>query len=102
MNKKLSTAKEFLSQALAELEAAILDKVNQAKNLAVTDSGMDKNNQEMINNFHNEINSLQKSLAELGMENEKLRNFKSQAGEVVSQVKIDLAQIKKIIANSNN
>ena len=97
MNKKLSNAKEHLSQAFAELENAILDKVNQAKNLAVANSGMDKNNQEVINNFHNEINSLQNALSELGMENEKLRNFKSEAGEVVNQVKIDFAQIKKII-----
>jgi hypothetical protein len=97
---KLSIAKEHLSRALTDLETAILDKVNQAKNLSITNSGVDKNNQETINNFHNEINSLQKSLAELGMENENLRNFKSQAGEVVSQVKIDIAQIKKII-NAN-
>lgn len=97
---KLSEAKENLSQAFADLESAILDKVNQAKNLAVANSGMDKNNQEAINNLHNEINSLQKSLSELGIENEKLRNFKSNAGEVVSQIKIDLAQIKKII-NTN-
>ncbi len=97
MNKKLFTSKERLSQAFAELEAAILDKVNQAKNLAVVNSGMDTNNQETINNFYNEINSLQKALSELGMENERLRNFKSEAGEVVNQVKIDLAQIKKII-----
>ena len=80
-----------------DLEAAILDKVNQARTLAVNNSRMDKNNQDAVNNFHNEINSLQKALAELGVENEKLRNFKSQAGEVINQVKIDLAQIKKII-----
>jgi hypothetical protein len=94
---KLNIAKQNLSQALADLETVILDKINQAQNLAVANSGMDKNNQELINNFHNEINSLQKALSELGIENEQLRNFKSQAGEVVSQVKIDLAQIKQII-----
>ncbi len=97
---KLNIAKEHLSRAFADLEGAILDKIKQVKTVSVVNSGADKNNQETINNFHNEINSLQKELAELGMENENLRNFKSQASEVVSQVKIDLAQIKKII-NSN-
>jgi DNA-binding transcriptional regulator YhcF (GntR family) len=94
---KLNIAKEHLSRAFADLEGAILDKIKQAKTVVVTNSGADKNNQETINNFHNEINSLQKELAELGMENENLRSFKSQAGEVVNQVKIDLTQIKKII-----
>jgi len=94
---KLNIAKEHLSRAFADLEGVILDKIKQAKTTVVANSGADKNNQEAINNFHNEINSLQKELAELGMENENLRNFKSQSKEVVSQVKINLAQIKKII-----
>ncbi len=94
---KLNQSKENLSQAFIDLEAAILDKIDQAKNLTVVDLEVDKNNQDTINNFHNEINFLQKELAELGMENETLRNFKSQAGEVVGKIKIDLAQIKKII-----
>jgi hypothetical protein len=101
---KLNLAKEHLSLAFADLEEAILNKINQAKNLSVKNSGIDKNNQEMVNNFHNEINSLQKELAILGMENEKLRSknyrlehFKSQVGESVNQIKVDLAEIKKII-----
>ncbi|MES2677253.1 MAG: hypothetical protein V4612_02925 [Pseudomonadota bacterium] len=94
---KLNQAKQNLSQALTELETTILDKINQAKTLAVANSGLDKNNQELVNNFHNEINSLQKSLAELGTENEQLRNFKNLANEVVGQVKIDLSQIRKIV-----
>jgi hypothetical protein len=96
-NKKLSIAKQYLSEAFADLEAAIIDKVNSTKQIAVANSGIDKNNQDAINNFHNEINSLQKALAELGIENEKLRNARSEAGEIVNQVKIDLAQIKRII-----
>ncbi len=85
MTTKLSQAKEHLSQAFMDLETAIFDKINQAKNLA--DNGLEGN----------EINSLQETLAEIGLENEELKKFKFQAEEVVRQVKIDLSQIRKII-----
>ena len=102
MNKKLSNARQYLAGAFADLESTIIDKINEVKYVSDSNAGCDRNNQAAINNLHNEINILQKTLAELGAENEKLRKFKSEAGEAVNQIKIDLVQIKKIIANSNN
>ena len=67
---KLNQAKERLSRAFADLEVAMLDKINQVQSPA------DKEDQD-VNHFHNEINSLQNELSELGIENEKLRSFKS-------------------------
>ena len=90
---KLNQAKERLSRAFADLEVAMLDKINQVQSQA------DKEDQD-VNHFHNEINSLQNELSELGIENEKLRSFKSQAKEAVNKIRIDLLEIKKII-NSN-
>ena len=101
-NKKLSNAKQYLAGAIADLESAIVDKINEVKYVSDSNAGADRNNQAAMNNLHNEINILQKTLAELGAENEKLRKFKSETGEVVNQIKIDLVQIKKIIANPNN
>ena len=101
---RLSKAREVLSQSFVDLESAILDKINQAKQAAVASSQMDKGDQEMVSNLNNEINGLQKSLSELGIENEnlrsenqKLRSLKFQAAELQNQIKIDLAEIKKII-----
>ena len=101
---KLNQAKDQLSQALAELELAIINKLNQTKQIAVAGSGADVHNQEIINNLSNQINSLQKSLAELGLENESLRttnqelqNFKTQAKKTANHIKIDLTKIKNII-----
>ena len=101
---KLNQAKEQLSQSFNDLETAILNKLYQAKQSHIADSMASEDNQEIINNLHNEINSLQKSLAELGAENESLRtnnqelkNFKTQAKETSNLIKIDLAKIKNII-----
>jgi hypothetical protein len=105
---KLNQAKEKLSHAFADLELVILNKLNQKKHIeaknTIGNSNENKNNQDVSSNLYNEINSLQNSLAELGEENELLRiknqelkNFKSQAGEVVNYIQIDLAKIKSII-----
>jgi hypothetical protein len=101
---KLPQAKEKLSSAFMDLEAAMLEKIRQIKQDAVSNSALSTVDQEMINNLNNEINYLQKSLSELGIENEslkseneKLKTFQHQASEISEQIKVDLRKIKKII-----
>jgi len=104
---KLGQAKEKLSTALNDLELAILNKLNQAKLVAVANSTMTEGDREMMHNLYNEINSLQKSLAELGAENEALRTanqeleaLKITTKETVDHIKIDLSKIKTILNQS--
>ncbi len=98
---RLNQAKDLLIKTLSELEEAILDKINQSE-----DGDSQSKNliseawQNDIDNFKQQINALQKSLANLEMENQELQNLKSQsnfkARELVNQIKDDLSQIKKI------
>ena len=100
---KLNQAKEDLSQALANLETIILNKINLVKKSALINSNANEGNQEIIDSLYCKINSLQKSLVDLKEENEGLRsqntelkNFKSQSKEIANQIRIDLLQIKKL------
>jgi len=102
-NKKLDTAKQNLSKAFETLELVMINKINQFKKNNVTspDSAINSN-QDLINNLYNEINSLQKTLVVLKLENERLESFKLKSQEVLNHVKLDLAQIKKISNPINN
>ena len=102
-NKKLDTAKQNLSRAFETLELVMINKINQFKKNNVTSSESAINcNQDLINNLYNEINSLQKTLVVLKLENERLESFKLKSQEVLNHVKLDLAQIKKISNPINN
>ncbi len=94
----LTKAKENLTGAFEALEEAISNKINQVRK-----SSLDVDESEM-RNCYDEINTLQKDLAKLGMENEDLRieneelqNLKSEMKVVAIQIQNDLSQIKKII-----
>lgn len=103
---KLKLANEDLTKTLFELEAAMVNKINQIKQVA-----HESDNREIITNFNNEINALQKSLAEIGVENEnllkenkqlkqELLQIKLHSNDIASQIRTDLGAIKKIINQS--
>ncbi|MFT6332563.1 MAG: hypothetical protein ACJAW3_000905 [Lentimonas sp.] len=79
---KLNQAKENLNQALESLEKTIAAKINQT---------------ESQENHRNQINLIQKELANLGEENEGLRSQKETNNEIGEQIKVDFAKIKEIL-----
>lgn len=87
-SKRLEIAKKNFHQALEDLEQILMNKIENINS--------NKGNQEIVRNLHNEINSLQKSLSDLGEENENLRNFKSQTNKIIGHIKLDLSKIKQI------
>ncbi len=96
----INQAKEYLNQALKNLETIIIDKINAVKSDKV-ENAPDKN---VVENLNQEINNLQKELAEIGNENEvlksenkDLKNFKTSTKDIIHQINLNLSQIKEII-----
>jgi predicted RNase H-like nuclease (RuvC/YqgF family) len=106
-SKSFLDARDHLSRALNDLEKVIFDKlisIKENKNSSVSDP----QGQQIINNLNHEINSLQKTLAEIGIENEalksqnvksekKLEHLKNNFTEVKKNIKFDLEKIQVII-----
>jgi predicted RNase H-like nuclease (RuvC/YqgF family) len=97
-----------IDEAFKRLELAILNKINQIKQDSSCELKSDDN--EMLSNLNNEVNSLQNSLSEIGIENEalskenqslkdRLKDLESQSAKIIDQVKVDLSSIKDIINN---
>ncbi len=89
-------ARDHLSRALNDLEKVIFEKLDALKennNSSVTDL----NGQKIINNLNNEINSLQKTLAEIGLENETLKSQNTKSEKKIDQLKNNFTDVKKNI-----
>lgn len=108
---KLNEAQKKLEQCFVDLEDVILGKIDQIKQEQICIEDLDENRQNIIKTLNEEINFLQKSLSELGSENENLikenkqlsqeiRQIKLERSKIVDQIKVDLNSIKQII-NTN-
>jgi hypothetical protein len=108
---RFNQSEERLDAALKNLEEVILNKVETLQYLANQPnnaSNADLEKISSIDNLSNEINNLQKSLAEIGAENEsliaqnkilnqKLTNFKNLLPEIIAEIESDLAKINFLV-----
>ena len=108
---RFNQSEERLDQALKNLEGVILNKVETLQYLASQTSNASNSDLEKISsidNLSNEINNLQKSLAEIGAENEsliaqnkilnqKIVNFKNLLPEIIAEIESDLSKINFLV-----
>jgi hypothetical protein len=108
---RFNQSEERLDAALKNLEEVILNKVETLQYLASQTSNASNADLEKISsidNLSNEINNLQKSLAEIGAENEsliaqnkilnqKITNFKSLLPEIIAEIESDLSKINFLV-----
>ena len=108
---RFNQSEERLDSALKNLEEVILNKVETLQYLASQTSNASNADLEKISsidNLSNEINNLQKSLAEIGAENEsliaqnkilnqKITNFKNLLPEIIAEIESDLSKINFLV-----
>ncbi len=108
---RFNQSEERLDTALKNLEEVILNKVETLQYLASQTSNASNADLEKISsidNLSNEINNLQKSLAEIGAENEsliaqnkilnqKIANFKNLLPEIIAEIESDLSKINFLV-----
>ncbi|MFT6219705.1 MAG: hypothetical protein ACJA02_000801 [Myxococcota bacterium] len=82
-SNKLNTAKENLSLSFVGLEKEIFNKISKIA--------------KMDHPAANELMGIEAENNKLRIKNEKLEKSESQKKEIISQIQIDLSQIKKII-----
>jgi len=93
-NSDFLEAQNHLSRALNDLEKAIFEKLSSLKNTSTVN---DPDGKQIINNLNHEINSLQKTLAEIGLENEALKSQNHKLTKKIEQLKNNFSEIKKNI-----
>jgi len=94
--KSFLDARDHLSRALNDLEKVIFDKLaslKENKNSQVSDT----QGQQIINNLNHEINSLQKTLSEIGLDNEALKSHNIKSAKKLEQLKNNFTEVKKNI-----
>lgn len=108
---RFNQSEERLDSALKNLEEVILNKVETLQYLASQTSNASNADLEKISsidNLSNEINNLQKSLAEIGAENEsliaqnkilnqKITNFKNLLPEIIAEIESDLSKVTSLV-----
>jgi SMC interacting uncharacterized protein involved in chromosome segregation len=103
---RFNQSEERLDKALKNLEEIILNKIESLQTNKV--SAADLEEISSIDNLSNEINNLQKSLAEIGAENEsliaqnkilsqKIANFKNHLPEIIAEIESDLSKINSLV-----
>jgi hypothetical protein len=103
---RFNQSEERLNEALKNLEEIILNKIETLKIGRVSNDDLEKISS--INNLNSEINNLQKSLAEIGAENEslitqnkilsqKIANFKHYLPEIIAEIESDLSKINSLV-----
>jgi peptidoglycan hydrolase CwlO-like protein len=95
-NSHFLEARDHLSKALNDLEKVIFDKLallKENQHSPVNDSG----SQQILGNLNHEINSLQKTLSEIGLENEALKRQNSKSEKKLEQLKNNFTEMNKNI-----
>lgn len=109
--ERFSQAEERLDNALKQLEELVLSKISSLQELGGGANSLlqeDLEKLDSIDNLNTEINNLQKTLAEVGAENEqliaenkmlhqKIAGVKNLLPEVIAEIEVDLLKINSLM-----
>lgn len=110
---RFDKARARLNNSLKDLEKAISHKLQQTKNSSKPYLASFEEESITVRNLNDKLNNLQKTLAEIGDENENLvaenklllsnlEKLKSQTPSLIKAIESDLVKIEDIIKGGNN
>ena len=110
---RFDKARARLNNSLKDLEKAISHKLQQTKNSSKPYLASFEEESITVRNLNDKLNNLQKTLAEIGDENENLvaenklllsnlEKLKSQTPSLIKDIESDLVKIEDIIKGGNN